>query len=73
MEELGYILFFLLVWFVVPFLIGTLLFKFLKKRWKALSKEKGLVRFFNYGVFLICALVGWFFEMLVLTGIKMVL
>ena len=73
MAEVGYILFFLATWFVIPYLLGRLFFKFLKKRWKVLAKDKGGMKFINYGVFLLCALIGWLFEMLVLTGIKMML
>ncbi len=73
MAEVGYVLFFLTTWFVIPYLLGLLFFKFLKKRWKALGKDKGAMKFVNYGVFLLCALTGWLFEMLVLTGIKMLL
>jgi hypothetical protein len=73
MAEVGYVLFFLATWFVIPYLLGRLFFKFLKKRWKVFGKEKGAARFINYGVFLLCALVGWLIEMLVLTGIKMIM
>jgi hypothetical protein len=73
MAEVGYVLFFLATWFVIPYLLGRLFFKFLKKKWKALGKEKGAARFINYGVFLLCALIGWLLEMLVLTGIKMLM
>lgn len=71
MKEIGYLLFFLSVWFVVPYALGTWFFKMLKKRWKALGKEKGAARAVNYLVFLLCALAGWLLEMLVLTGVKM--
>ena len=73
MAEAGYVLFFLTIWFIVPYLLGNVFFNFLKKRWKIFSREKGAARFVNYGVFLLCALVGWLFEMLVLTGIKLLL
>ncbi|MEO5642499.1 MAG: hypothetical protein ABIQ40_14105 [Bacteroidia bacterium] len=73
MAEVGYFLFFLATWFVIPYLLGRLLFKFLKKRWKIVGKDKGAMKFINYGVFLLCALIGWLFEMLVLTGIKLML
>ncbi|CAN5195413.1 hypothetical protein BH09BAC5_BH09BAC5_18360 [soil metagenome] len=71
MAEVGYVIFFLTTWFVIQYLLGTLFFKFLKKRSKIFSKEKGAARFINYLVFLICALIGWLIEMLVLTGVKM--
>ena len=73
MAEIGYVLFFLTIWFLIPYLLGTWLFNKLKKRWKILSNQKGPARVTNYGVFLLCALVGWLVEMLVLTGIKMML
>lgn len=73
MQELGYILFILAVWFVVPFLLGTMFFNRLKKKWKVLGGKKVMQRVFAYCVFLLCALVGWFLEYLVLTGIKMML
>ena len=73
MAEAGYVLFFLTIWFIVPYLLGRLFFKFLKIRWKIFSKEKGAARFINYGFFLLCAFAGWLLEMLVLTGIKAVL
>jgi hypothetical protein len=73
MQELGYILFILAVWFLIPYLLGSLFFKQLKKRWKWLNGSSKGLRFFGYLVFLLCALVGWFFEYLVLTGIKLML
>lgn len=73
MAEAGYVLFFLTIWFIVPYLLGRLFFKFLKKRWKIFSKEKGAARITNYLVFLVCAFIGWLLEMLVLTGIKLML
>ena len=73
MAEVGYVLFFLATWFVIPYVLGWWFFKLLKKRWKIFGKENGAARFVNYGVFLICALVGWLLEMLVLTGIKMII
>lgn len=71
MAEALSILFILTIWFIVPYLLGTLFFKFLKKRWRIFSNEKGKWKFINYFVFLLCALVGWFLETLVLTGIEM--
>ncbi|MBI3511883.1 MAG: hypothetical protein HY064_14575 [Bacteroidetes bacterium] len=71
MSEIFYVLFFLTLWFIVPYLLGTLFFKFLKKRWKVFSKDKSAWRFINYFIFLLCALLGWLLEMLVLTGVKM--
>lgn len=71
MAEVGNILLFLTIWFIVPYALGTWFFKILKKRWKALGKDKGAARVINYLVFLLCALVGWLIEMLVLTGVKM--
>ena len=73
MQELGYILFFLAVYFVVPYLLGTLLFKRLKKKWKWIVGTKRGQRIAGFCVFLLCALVGWMFEYLVLTGIVMML
>lgn len=73
MQELGFILFFLAYWFLIPYLIGTLFFKRLKKKWSWLGNGKKGVRVIAYLVFLLCALVGWLIEMLVLTGIKMML
>lgn len=73
MQELGYILFFLAVWFVVPYVLGTLFFRRLKKKWKLLGGKKVAERMISFFVFLLCALVGWFIEMIVLTGIKMML
>jgi hypothetical protein len=70
--EIGYLLLFLTMWFIIPFALGTLFFRILKKRWKALAKDKGAARVINYIVFLLCALAGWFAEMLVLTGVKMI-
>lgn len=71
MAEVGYLLLFLTIWFIVPYALGILFFKILKKRWKALGKDKGAARVINYLVFLLCALFGWLIEMLVLTGVKM--
>lgn len=73
MQELGYILFFLAVWFVVPYILGSLLFKVLKKKWKWLNGSGKGHRFFAFLVLLLCALVGWFLEYLALTGVKMML
>lgn len=73
MKELGYILFNLAVFFAVPYLLGTLFFKRLKKKWKLLAGKKRWQRIVGYLVFLLCALVGWFIEYLALTGIKMML
>lgn len=73
MQELGYILFFLAVWFVVPYLLGTLFFKKLKKKWSWLGGKSVMHRIIAFIVFLLCALVGWFGEYLVFTGIKMML
>jgi hypothetical protein len=72
-KEIGYVLLFLTIWFIIPYLFGMWLFKKLKNRWKIFASEKGPARVTNYGVFLLCALVGWLIEMLVLTGIKMML
>jgi hypothetical protein len=72
MKEAGFVLLFLLVWFIVPYLLGTLFFRMLKKRVKALNNDKTRSRrMINYLVFLLCALAGWFLEMLVMTGVKM--
>ncbi|HTL80461.1 MAG TPA: hypothetical protein VL651_02085 [Bacteroidia bacterium] len=71
MSELLSILFVLTIWFFVPYFLGTLFFKILKKRWKAFANENGAWRYINYFFFLLCALLAWFFEMLVLTGVKM--
>ncbi len=73
MQQLGYILFFLVVWFVVPYILGSLFFKQLKKKWKWLGGKGKGQRFFGFLVFLLCALVGWFLENLVLIGVKMML
>jgi hypothetical protein len=73
MQELGYIVFFLAYWFVIPYLLGTLFFKRLAKKWRWLVSGKKMVRVAAYVVFLLCALVGWLIEMLVLTGVKMML
>jgi len=73
MQELGYIVFFLAYWFVVPYLLGTLFFKRLAKKWRWLTGGKGVIRIMSYLVFLLCALVGWLLEMLILTGVKMML
>jgi hypothetical protein len=73
MAEIGTILFILTIWFIIPYLLGTWLFNKMKKRWKILANEKGPARVTNYGVFLGCALIGWVVEMLILTGIKMIL
>ena len=73
MQQLGYIVFFLVVWFVVPYLLGSLFFKQLKKKWKWIGGNGRGQRFFGFLVFLLCALVGWFLENLVLIGVKMML
>jgi hypothetical protein len=73
MGEVVQLFFVLTIWFIVPFLLGTWFFKILKKRWKALGKDKGAARVINYLVFLLCALIGWLIEMLVLTGVKMII
>lgn len=72
MAEVGYLLLFLTIWFIVPFALGTWFFNILKKRWKALGKDKGAARVINYLVFLLCALAGWILEMLVMTGVKII-
>lgn len=73
MQQLGFILFFLAYWFVIPYLLGTLFFKRLAKKWRWLVSGNKGVRIMSYLVFLLCALVGWLIEMLVLTGVKMML
>lgn len=72
MEELGFVLFFLAYWFVVPYVLGTLFFKRLQKKWSWLSGKNRVQRIMAYGVFLLCALIGWLIEMLVLAGVKMI-
>lgn len=73
MQELGYFLFFLAVWFVIPYLVGSLLLKQLKKKWRWIGGNKRIQRVASFFVLLLFALVGWFIENLVLTGIKMIL
>lgn len=73
MQQLGYITFFLAVWFVIPYLLGNLLFRRLKKRWSWLGGKNIGQRVGAFTILLICALMGWLLEMLVLTGIKMML
>jgi len=73
MQELGYIAFFLLVWFVIPYVLGSWLFKRLKKKWSWLGGKKAGHKILAFGVLLVCALAGWLVEMLILTGIKLVL
>jgi hypothetical protein len=73
MAEIGYVLYFLTISFILPYLLGSWFFNKLKKRWRILGKDKGPARFTNYAVFLLCALVAWLFEVLVLTGIKVLL
>ena len=74
MQELGFILFFLAYWFLIPYLLGSLFFKRLKKKWSWLGKGKNfLQRLAIYMVFLLCALAGWLIEMLVLLGVKLML
>ncbi|HEU4716200.1 MAG TPA: hypothetical protein VFU15_00115 [Bacteroidia bacterium] len=73
MQEIFYVLFFLTVWFIVPFFAGRWLFGKLKKKFCGLGNEKGAGRIFGYVAFLLCALLSWFVEVLVLTGIKMIL
>lgn len=73
MQELGYILFFLAAWFVIPYVLGSLLFKRLKKKWSWLGGSGKGQRIFGFLVFLLCALTGWLFEYLVLTGVAMML
>lgn len=73
MQELGFFLFFLAYWFVIPYALGTLFFNRLKKKWKGLGSGKGAMRFIAFLVLLLCALVGWLIEMLALKGILMML
>lgn len=73
MQELGYILFFLAVWFVIPYVLGSMFFKRLKKKWSWLGGSGKGQRIVGFSVFLLCALVGWFIEYLVLIGVKMML
>jgi hypothetical protein len=73
MQQLGFIVFNLAVFFVIPYVLGSLFFKQLKKKWKWLGGSGKGRRFFGYLVFLLCALVGWFLEYLVLIGVKMML
>lgn len=73
MQELGYILFFLAVFFVIPYIVGSWFFKRLKKKWSWLGGSGKGQRFFGFLVFLLCALLGWLIEYLVFTGIIMLL
>lgn len=73
MQELGYILFILAVYFLIPFILGSLLFKRLKKKWSWLGGSSKGRRVMAFLVFLLCGLVGWLFEYLILTGIVMML
>lgn len=73
MQQVGYITFFLCVWFVIPYLLGSLLFKRLKKKWSWLGGKNKGQRIGAFAVLLICAMLGWLLEMLVLTGVKMML
>jgi hypothetical protein len=69
-DILGF-LFIFSYWFIIPYFLGILFFKQLKKRWKVFSLNKGAWKIINYIFFLLCALVAWFIEMLILTGLKL--
>ena len=74
MQELGYTLLFLTIWFIIPYLAGTWFFKLLRKKWKGLNNNRTWPRrVFNFCVFLCCAFAGWMIEALVLTGVKLML
>ena len=73
MQELGYILFVLAIWFAIPYVLGSLFFKRLKKKWSWLNGKKRGQRIMAYLVFLLCAMLGWLIEMLILLGVKMML
>ena len=73
MQELGYITFFICIWFVIPYVFGSWFFKRVKKKWRWLAGKKIGQRIIGFLVLLICALAGWLLGMLVLTGVKMML
>lgn len=73
MQELGYITFFIAVWFLIPYVGGMFLFNRLKRKWKWLNGKNFALKVGAYGVFLLCALIVWLIEDLILTGIKTIL
>lgn len=73
MQELGYILFYLAYWFVIPYWLGSLFFKRLKKKWSGLGSGSRGMRIVAFLVLLLCALMVWLLEMLVIQGIVMML